>query len=93
MRLACRHFLRHVEQEPTVAIVHSTHQPAQLMQKACFLAVTSPDDIVGAFSLRKVGELRRLFAVVEELVEWDLESASHFLKSLDGRNSMAIFDS
>lgn len=89
---ARRHFLRHVEQEPPVAVVHATHQPAQLVQKTSLFAMAAPDDIVGAFALRKVGELWWLFAVVEELIERYFESASHLFQCLDSRNGMAIFD-
>jgi len=42
-----------------------------------------------------LGEIRqygRLFAVVKELIEWALESACQLLQCLDGRNSVAIFD-
>jgi hypothetical protein len=36
--------------------------------------------------------LRRLFAVVKELIEWDLESTSHLLQGFNRGNGMTILD-
>jgi len=90
--LAVGHFLSHVKQKPTVFILDATHQPAKLVQKTSLFPGAAPNDIVGAFALRKIGEHGRFFSVIEELVKRDLQSASHFLKRLDGRNRVAILD-
>src|SRR6266851_132010 len=89
--LAVGHLLGHVEQEPTVRFFNATHQPAELVQKTSLFPGTAPNDIVSAFALGKVGKLGWLFSVIEELVEWDFESACHLFQSFNGRNSMAVF--
>ena len=89
--LAGGHLLSHVKQEPTVAIFDATHEPAKLVQKSGFFPGAAPNDLVSASALRKVGKCGRFFSVVEELIKRDLQSASHFLESFDGRHSMAIF--
>ena len=90
--LAVGHLLSHVEQEPAVAFFNATHQPAELGQKTGFLSGTAPNDIVGAFALRKVGESGRFLSVVEELIKWDFQSASHLFKRFNSWNGVAIFD-
>ena len=89
--LAGGHLLSHVKQEPTVVIFDATHEPAKLAQKTGLFPGAAPDDIVGAFALRKVGEHGRFFTVIEELIKRDFQSASHFLECFNGRNGMAIF--
>src|SRR5689334_11465943 len=90
--LAGRHLLSHVQQQPPVAFFDATHQPAELAQKTSLFPGAAPDNIVGAFALRKVGELGWFLSVIEELVERDFQSARHFLECFNGRNGMAIFD-
>jgi hypothetical protein len=85
------HLLSHVQQEPTVAFFNATHQPAKLVQQTRLFAGAPPNDFVGAFALQKVGEFGRLFSVIEELVEGDFQSASHFFERFDGRYGVAIF--
>jgi hypothetical protein len=89
--LADGHLLSHVKQEPTVAFFNATHKPAKLVQKTSLFPDAAPNDIVGAFALRKVGKHGRFFSVIEELVKRDFQSASHFLECFNGRNGMAIF--
>src|SRR5271169_1577946 len=89
--LAGGHLLSHVKQEPTVAFFNATHEPAKLVQKTGLFPGAAPNDIVGAFALRKVRKLGRFFSVIEELIEWDFQGASHFLERFNGRNGMAIF--
>jgi hypothetical protein len=89
--LAGGHFLSHVKQKPTVAFFNATHEPAKLVQKTGLFPGAAPNDFVGAFALRKIGELGRFFSVIEELVKRDFQGASHFLERFDGRNGMAIF--
>jgi len=90
--LADGHLLSHVKQEPAVAIFDATHQPAKLVQKASLFPGAAPNDFVGAFALRKIGQHGRFFSVIEELVERDFQGAGHFLERFDGRNGVAIFD-
>ena len=89
--LADGHLLSHVKQETAVAVFNATHQPAKLTQKTSLFPSAAPNDLVGAFALRKVGENGRFFSVIEQLVERDLQSAGHFLECFNGRDSMAIF--
>ena len=90
--LAIRHFLSHVKKETTVTFFDAAHKPAETAQVARFLPGAAPGDIVGAFALRKIGELGWLFAVIEKLVEWNFHRSRQFFKSLDRRNGVAVFD-
>src|SRR5258708_8161784 len=89
--LAGGHLLSHVKQEPTVVIFDAPHQPAKLAEKTGLFPGAAPDNIVGAFTLRKVGEHRRFFTVIEEVIKRDFPSASHFLECFNGRDGMGIF--
>ena len=91
--LAAGHLLSHIKQEPSVVIFDATHEPAKLVQKTSLFPAAAPNDVVGALALRQAGEFGRFFSVIEELVKWDFQSASHFLERFDGRNGMAIFHS
>jgi hypothetical protein len=90
--LAIRHFLSHVQQETPVAFINAAHQPAELGQVTSFFSVTAPGDFISGFALGEVGKHGRLFAVVEELIEWNFESARHFLQCLDRWNGVAVLD-
>ena len=90
--LAGGHLLSHVKQESAVAFWNTTHKPAKLGQKTGLFPDAAPNDIVGAFALRKVGEHGGFFSVIEELIKRDFQSASQFLKRFNGRNGMAIFN-
>jgi hypothetical protein len=92
LELAAGHFLSHVKQEPPIVIFNATEEPAKLAQKTGFFSCAAPNDIVGAFALRKIGKHGRFFTVIEELVERDFQGASQFLECFNGRNGMAIFD-
>ena len=87
-----RHFLSHVQEELAVAFVHFAKQPPELVQKTSFLSAGSKRDLVRGLAPEQVGKLRGFFAVVKELIERDLEGASHLFERFDGRNGMAIFD-
>jgi len=89
---ASGHLLSHVKQEPAVAFIDATHEPAKLVQKTSLFPGCSPNDFVGAFALRKIGKLGWLFSVVEELIKRDFEGAGHFLEGFNGRYGMAILD-
>src|SRR6266849_191552 len=86
------HFLGHVENQLAISFFHFAQQAAKLVEKACFFAGAAPRDIVRRLALGEVWQLRRLFAVVKELIEWALERARQLLQRFDGWNSMAIFD-
>jgi hypothetical protein len=90
--LAIGHLLRHVQQQTTVSLVDATQQPAEATQEAGFLPGVSPRDIIRGLALGKIGELRRLLSIVEQLIEGNFQSASHFLKRFDGGNRVAILD-
>ena len=89
--LAVGHLLSHVQQEPTVGFFYPTHQPAELAQQTRLFPRTAPNNIVSAFALRKIGKFGRFLSVIEELVEWDFQSAGHFFQRLYGWNCMAVF--
>jgi len=86
------HFLGHVQQELAIFLVGFAQQATKLVEIARFLTGTAPGDIVGRSALGKVRQLRRLFAVVEELIKWAFEGARQFLQCFDGRDGVAIFN-
>jgi len=85
--------LCHVEQQAAVRFFDASHKTAKLVQNARVFPVTAPNNIVRRLALGEVGKFRRLLAVVEELIEWNLERAGQFLKRFNGRNCVAIFHS
>src|SRR6266481_1253020 len=62
-----------------------------LSQILRILAGTAPSRSVRGVPLEQIGHLGRFFAVVKELIKWDLESASHFLQRFNGGNGMTVF--
>ena len=91
--LAVGHLLCHIQNELAIFFVGFAQQSAKLVEEARLFAARAPRDIVRRFSLGQVRQYGRLFAVVEELIEWAFESASHLFQRFDGRNRMAILDS
>src|SRR5450631_2102934 len=55
-------------------------------------ARTAPQNVVGSLALQEIWQLEWLFAIVEELVQRNFKGTSKFLKRLDSRNGMAVFD-
>src|SRR5271157_913975 len=86
------HFLRHIQQQLAIFLIRLAQQAAKLVEIASLFAGTAPGDIVRRSSLGEIGQLRRLLAVVEELIGWAFESTRQFFQRLNGRNGMAIFD-
>ncbi len=91
-RLAVGHFLGHVEQEPAVRFFHFAEQPAKTTQIARIFPRAAPSDVIRALSLRQIGKLGRLFAIVEHLVERHFHGASQLFQGLDGGNGMTVLD-
>jgi hypothetical protein len=89
--LAVRHLLSHIDEQPAVAFVATTHQPAQAAQQTRIFTLAAPGNLVSGFTLRKIGQLGRFFAIVEQLVERNLHRSRQFFERLDGRHGVAIF--
>jgi hypothetical protein len=90
--LAVGHFLGHVQNQLAIFLVGFAQQTAKLVEEARLFAAAAPGNVVRRLALRQVGQHGRFFAVVEELIERALESASQLFQRLDSRNSMAILD-
>ena len=91
-RSAVGHFLGHVEDQLAIPFIQLAQQAAKPVEKAGVFPRAAPGDIVRRLPLGEVGELRRFFTVVEELIERDLESAGQFLERFNGWDSVAIFN-
>ena len=91
--LAFYHLLSHEKQQPAVAFVDTTHQPAEAAQQSRLFPRTSPSDVIGTLPLRKVRQHRWFLAVIEKLVERNFHRPRQFFKRLDRRNGVAVFDS
>ena len=86
------HFLGHIQNQLAIFLVGLAQQAAKLVEETRFFAAAAPGNVVRRLALGKVGQLRRFFTVVEELIKWALESASQLFQSLDGWDGVAIFD-
>ena len=85
------HFRRRTEEQLSVTWFHATEKLAESIKKACVFTRAAPYDIVGRLSLRKVWQLGRLLAIIEELVHRDFECSGKLLQCLDSWNRMAVF--
>ena len=90
--LAVGHFLGHIEYELAIPFLGLAQQAAKLVEKACIFTDAAPGDIIRRFALGEIRQLRRLLAVIKELIEWALESASELFQRFDGWDSVAILD-
>src|SRR5437762_11685672 len=89
-RLAVGHFLGHVQNEFAIPFFHFAQQAAKLVEKTRIFANAAPGDVIGRLALGQIRQLWRFLAVIKELIEWALESASEFFQRFDGRDSMTI---
>ncbi len=90
--LPIRHLLRHVQNELAVPFFHFAQQAAKLVEKACIFSDAAPRDVIRRLPLGQIRQLRRLLAVIKELIEWALERARELFQRLDGRYCVAIFN-
>ena len=90
--LAVGHFLCHVQDQLAIPFFRLAQQAAKLVKKACIFTGTAPGDIIRRLPLGEIRQLRRLLAVIKELIKWALESAGKLLQRLNGRDSMTILD-
>jgi hypothetical protein len=90
--LAFDHLLSHEKQQPAVAFINATHKPAEAAQQARLFSRTPPRDIISSLPLGKIRQHRRLFAVVEKLVERDFHRPRQLFQRLDRRNGVPVFD-
>jgi hypothetical protein len=88
--LSSRHLLRHKQQDAMVFRIRLTEEPAKLLQHPCVLTRGSEQFGIG-FSIRQARRLRRLFAIIKELVHRDFKCAGKFLKRFNSRNCMPGF--
>jgi hypothetical protein len=92
MLLTVGHFLSHVEKQPPIAFVDSAEQASEHGQKAGLLPGAAPGNFFRRLAFWQIGQIGRFFTVVKKLVHGHFEGPGHFLKRLDSRNRMAIFD-
>jgi len=91
-QLPIGHFLGHIQEQFAIFLISFTQQAAELVEIARLFSGTAPGDIVGRLALGEVRKLRRLFAVVEELIKWAFESTRQLFQRFDGRDRVAILD-
>src|ERR1022692_4188686 len=87
-----RHFLRHVQQQPTVRVLHATEQGTEVTEGACIFPCASPVHLARTLLLRKTWRHSGFFTIVEHLVKRNFQGAREFLKRLDSRNGVSVFD-
>src|SRR5258708_34709909 len=91
--LAVDHFLGHVEDELAISFFHFAQQAAKLVEKACIFTGAAPSDVVRRLALREIRQLRRLLAVIKEVIGLALERARTFFHRFNGRDGGALFSS
>jgi hypothetical protein len=91
-KLAIGHLLCHIQQQLAILVIRFAQQAAKLVEIAGLFSRSTPGDVVRRFTLGEIRELRRFFAIVEELIKWAFESARQFFQRLNGRNGMAVLD-
>src|SRR5713226_1978213 len=89
---ADRHLLSHAQNNLAICFVGFTQRTAKLAQKPRILARTAPSVFLKRTAREQIGQLRRLFSIVEELVHWHFESTRQLFQRLDGRNGMPVLD-
>src|SRR5260370_38777916 len=87
--LAVDHFLGHVEDELAISFFHFAQQAAKLVEKACIFTGAAPSDVVGRLALREIRQLRRLLAVIKELIDGALQRARPFFHGFKRRGGLA----
>src|SRR5690242_18348971 len=91
LELTIGHFLRHIQKQAAVAFVDAAQQPAEHGQKTRFFARTAPGDFLCRPAFWQIGEFRRFFAVVKQLVKRHFQGTRHLFERFYGGNRMAIF--
>src|SRR5215475_2404260 len=89
--LPVRDFLGHVENQFAILFIGLAQQAAKLVEVTCLFAGASPRNVVRRLALRQIRQLRRLFTVVEQLIERDLECARQLFQRFNGGDGVAIF--
>src|ERR1700730_12477112 len=92
MLLTVGNFLSNIEQQPPIALVDSAQQPPEHGQKAGLLPGAAPGNFFRRLAFRQIGQIGRFFTVVKKLVHGHFQGARHFVKRLDSRNRMVMFD-
>jgi hypothetical protein len=86
-----RHLLRDKKKQMLVGLIHAAKQHVEAVPKPRPFTGTTPWTAKGFLCLQGGGE-GPLLALIEELVERNLESARHFLEGLDGGDGVSIFN-
>src|SRR5262249_56331931 len=91
MVLPVRDFLGHVENQFAILFIGLAQQAAKLVEVACLFAGAAPRNVVRRLALRQIRQLRRLFTVVEQLIERDLECARQLFQRFNGGGGGGLF--
>lgn len=88
--LPAGHLLGHVKEQSPVAFLDAPEQAAKAAQIARFFPSGTPGDIIRALTAAQIGEFRRFFAVIEELVKRHFHGARQFFECLNGRHRVPV---
>jgi hypothetical protein len=80
-----------MQQQLAVILVSLAQKAAKLAQIPRILAGIAPSGFVRRLPLEQSWHLRRFVAIVEELIEWDLECTRQLFQRFNGGDSMTIF--
>src|ERR1700694_547050 len=86
------HFLGHVHHELAMSLICLAQYAAKLVQVPGVFACAAPRDVLRRFPFEQIRQHGPLLAFVKELIEGNLESASHFLQCLNRGNGMTVLD-
>jgi hypothetical protein len=90
--LTAGEFLGEVQDQPAILFRGLAEKAAKLVEENGVLAFVAPAIAGAGFPVGEVWRARRFVAVVQELVERDLEGGGELFKSFERRNGMAVFD-
>ncbi len=86
------HLLGHLQNQFAILFAGLAQQSAKLTQKPRIFPRTAPSVFVSGLLLEQIWQCRRFFAVIKELIEWDLEGACYLFQRFDGWDSVTILD-
>src|ERR1700675_1873016 len=88
--LSIRHFLEHLEKEVAAPFFRLAQEATKVVEITSLFTRASPTGVVRRVTLQVVREFWGLFALVEELIEWDLQRARQLFQCFNSRDSVAI---
>jgi hypothetical protein len=72
-------------------VINAAQIAAELVQRTSILAAAAPDNVISRAALWQIRQLRRLLAVIEELLHRNFQCPGHFLERFNSRYGVSVF--